>query len=67
MPIKNQTDCYRTFDGVRWPNFCDVLDEGHEKDVASAKRQGARIKMRAHPDGYSQAFIHPDDLKAVRL
>lgn len=67
MTFKNQQDCYRTFDGVRWINFCDVLEESHERDVAEARRQGARIKMRKHPDGYHQAFIHPDDFKTVRL
>jgi quinolinate synthase len=56
-------DCYRTFDGVKWPNYCDVLDQSHEEDVEKAKKEGKRIKLRKHPDGYYQAFIHPDDLK----
>ena len=67
MAFKDQALCYRTFDGVRWPNWCDVLDERCENDVAEAKRQGARFKMRKHPDGYYQAFIHPDDMANVRL
>ena len=62
MPIKNQMDCYRTFEGIRWPNFCDVIDENTERAVSDAKAAGKRIKLRKHPDGYIQAFIHPDDL-----
>lgn len=67
MALKDQTQCYRTFGGVRWPNFCDMLDDQHDRDVASAQEQGARIKFRKHPDGYRQAFIHPDDLSRVVL
>lgn len=62
MAIKHQSDCYRTFDSVRWPNLCDVLDEENERDIAKRKAQGQRIRLRKHPDGYYQAFIHPDDL-----
>ena len=62
MPIKDQTACYRTVNGVKWPNFCDMLDDVHFEDVAKAKAAGARIKKIKHPDGYHQAFIHPDDI-----
>lgn len=62
MPIKHQSACYRTFDGVRWPNLCDMISELEEWAVAEAKAAGKRIRIRTHPDGYRQAFIHPDDL-----
>ena len=65
--VKHQADCYRTFDGLRWPNFCDVMEERHKQDIDEARRQGARIRLRKHRDGYHQAFIHPDDVKEVRL
>lgn len=61
MALKDQTQCYRTFDGVRWANLCDVLDERDEQDVRAARNTGVRIRMRKHPEGYQQAFYHPDD------
>lgn len=64
MPFKHQNQCYRTFDGVQWPNFCDVLDDEEKRAIAEAKADGARFKMRKHPGGFAQAFIHPDDLAA---
>lgn len=62
MPYKDQTKCYRTFDGVQWPNLCDVMDGSHEDEVKARKAAGHRIRLIKHPDGYRQAFIHPDDL-----
>ena len=64
MPIKHQSDCYRTIDGVKWPNLCDMISDECDQDVADRKDRGERIKMRKHPEGYYQAFIHPDDLNA---
>lgn len=61
MTFKDQTKCYRTFGGVRWVNLCDMLDEQHEIDVRAAKAAGVRVKLRKHPEGYRQAFTHPDD------
>lgn len=65
MTIKHQADCYRTFDRVRWPNYCDIFEDEHLNAIAAAKAGGARIKIRKHPDGYSQAFIHPGDLNEI--
>lgn len=65
MPCKDQTLCYRTFEGVRWPNLCDMLDAQHEIDVAAAKKAGVRIRLRKHPEGYRQAFFYPDDKTAL--
>lgn len=62
MPFKHQSDCYRTFAGVRWPNLCDMLADEHDVEVAARKAAGHRIRIRTHPEGYQQAFIHPDDL-----
>jgi hypothetical protein len=62
MPFKHQSECYRTVNGVRWPNFCDVMSDEDEQEIAKAKSLGARFKMRKHPDGYRQAFIDPDGL-----
>jgi hypothetical protein len=61
MATKHQENCYRTFDGARWPSLCDVLDESHKRDVAACKAAGVRVRMRKHPDGYHQAFYHPGD------
>lgn len=61
MPFKDQTHCYRTFNGQRWMNLCDMLDIQHEIDVAAAKKAGVRVKLRKHHEGYRQAFYHPDD------
>lgn len=61
MPFKDQTQSYRTFDGVRWFNLCDVLDDQCERDVMAAMDAGVRVKTRKHADGYQQAFYHPDD------
>lgn len=65
MPYKAQTECYRTFDGVRWPNWCDVDDDAARRDVAEARAAGCRLKMRKHPLGFQQAFIHPDDIALI--
>lgn len=62
MPFKHQAECYRTFDGVRWPNLCDVLDGDQEDEVRARKAAGHRIRLIKHPDGYRQAFIRPEDL-----
>lgn len=63
MPIKNQTECYRTVKGIRWPNMCDIMTEDDELDVARFRARGGRLKVLKHPDGYKQAFAHPDDLE----
>jgi hypothetical protein len=63
MPIKNQSDCYRTIKGVRWPNLCDVLEPSQENEVRARRDAGHRVRTIRHPDGYYQAFIHPDDLE----
>jgi hypothetical protein len=61
MPYKDQTLCYRTFQGIKWINFCDVTEDYHNERVVEKKLKGARIKLIKHPDGYRQAFIHPED------
>ena len=60
MPYKDQTKCYRTFDGVRYLNQCDVLDEVHFKLVEKAKRLKVRHRMVRHQDGYKQLYVHPN-------
>jgi hypothetical protein len=60
--VKHQSDCYRTIRGQRWPNLCDILETYHEEEVAARRLAGHRIRLFKHPDGYRQAFIHPDDL-----
>ncbi|MGN6772655.1 MAG: hypothetical protein ACTHJQ_22820 [Rhizobiaceae bacterium] len=62
MAAKHQSGCYRTFHGVRWPNLCDMLTEEQEAEIRARKDCGHRIRIRIHPDGFRQAFIHPDDL-----
>ena len=62
MAVKHQSDCYRTFGGLRWVNFCDMFEDEHFIAVANLKASGARVKIRTHPEGYQQAFVHPDDI-----
>ncbi len=62
MSFKDQTQCYRTIKGVKWPNFCDILEDSDQADVDAFKASGGRVAIRTHPDGYKQAFVHPDDL-----
>lgn len=63
MAYKNQTQCYRTFGGVRWANWCDVLDPAQETEIRYLKAIGIRFRQVKHPDGYRQAFIHPEDVR----
>jgi len=65
MPFKAQSNCYRTIEGVRWPNFCDVLGPEDERAVQEAKGQGARFRFVKHPQGFRIAFIHPDDYARI--
>ncbi|GAA5662618.1 hypothetical protein Brsp07_01088 [Brucella sp. NBRC 14130] len=62
MAIKHQSQCYRTFAGVRWPNLCDLCGPDHEAAATAVRKAGYRIKVQAHPDGFRRAFIHIDDL-----
>lgn len=62
MTFKHQSECYRTFNGVKFVNYADVLDDAVKLDVEQRQRAGQRVRIRKHPGGYYQAFIHPDDL-----
>lgn len=62
MAFKDQTECYRTIKGQRWLNLCDILDQHHQDSVDEFRAWGGRVALRSHPDGYKQAFAHPDDL-----
>lgn len=65
MPYKHQSDCYRTINGVRWTNFCDILDDKTAEEIAGFKKNGMRFRLIKHPDGFKQAFVHPDDLELI--
>lgn len=65
MPVKHQAACYRTFEGVRWSNMSDLLSVSMEGAAEAVQKQGFHVKVRTHPDGYKQAFVHPDDLDAA--
>lgn len=65
MAIKSQDQCYRTFDGVRWPNYSDMHSMEEELHVASLRAVGCRMRVRSHPSGFRIAFIHPDDLARI--
>jgi hypothetical protein len=62
MTTKHQADCYRTINGQKYVNYCDILCDEHEAEVAALKAAGKRIAKRKHPAGYHQAFIHADDI-----
>lgn len=66
MAIKSQDQCYRTFDGVRWPNYSDMHSMEEELHVASLRASGCRIRVRSHSSGFRIAFIHPDDLARLQ-
>ena len=61
MATKSQDQCFRTFGGERWPNLLDMHGPGEEAAVARLKAEGWRIRVRAHPGGFRQAFVHPED------
>ena len=61
--VKHQSNCYRTVDGVRWPNLCDLLEGPKQLAYArAARRQAVRVKIHKHPEGYHQMFVHPEDV-----
>lgn len=62
MPDKNQEDCYRTINGVRWPCFCDVITTADERAVKLAKENNLRRRVLKHPDEFLSLFLHPDDV-----
>lgn len=66
MPFKHQMNCFRTFQGRRWYNFADLINEELWNEFRQAKAAGLRFKLRMHPLGFYQAFLHPDDDKRSR-
>ena len=57
MAFKHQSDCYRTISGARFINWCDLLDQEHEEQVALAKRLGIRHRVIKTTDGTRRLFI----------
>jgi hypothetical protein len=62
MPYKHQINCYRTFDGVKYFNQCDVLEELDFCLVEKAKKSKLRHRLVKHKDGFVQLFVHSDDV-----
>lgn len=63
MAFKHQSNCYRTINGEKWVNLCDVLGPEDKAEIVRRKALGQKIAMRKHAEGYHQAFIHPNDLE----
>ena len=42
-------------------NLCDIMSDDDQDDVDACRQAGARIRLRKHPQGYHQAFYHPED------
>lgn len=62
MPYKPQTSCFRTINGVRYENQCDILGEEHRQLAAKAKRLKTRCRIVKHKNGFKQLFVHPADV-----
>lgn len=57
--MKHQTQCYRTINGVKMMNYCDLImsDEENEKIIKEAKEKFKRVRKIKHPAGYHQLFV----------
>lgn len=65
MPFKDQTKCYRTINGQRYVNLCDIMEDYHEALAAKCKREKVPHRVIKHPDGYRQLFVREDCAFAV--
>ena len=65
MPVKHQSDCYRTIRGERYKNLCDVLGPDDEAALEEVKAKKLRHRVIKHPDGFRQLFIHSDDVRKL--
>lgn len=69
MPFKDIPKHYRTFDGVRWPAFMEIMNDEIAQEIVHAKSLGARIKIRkcSGKKYYHDpiAYMHPDDHKNI--
>lgn len=57
MAYKDQTLCYRTINGERYVNWCDILEPYHDALVEKVKRLKLPHRVVKHPDGYGQLFV----------
>lgn len=64
MPIKHQTESYRTRGGIRFMNEGDIC-EGDVRAAAKAQVKAFRAAGRkafyeVHPEGYARVFAQPE-------
>lgn len=62
MPYKHQAACFRTINGARYVNYCDILSDEHEECVVTAKVRQLRHRVIKHKDGFRQLFVHENDV-----
>jgi predicted Zn-ribbon and HTH transcriptional regulator len=57
--MKHQANCYRTFSGIRYTNFADLIfsDAENQKTIDEAKHKFSSVKKIKHPEGYHQLFV----------
>jgi hypothetical protein len=56
--VKDSADCWRTINGVRWPQWrCEPSDT----IIAAYRAAGVRCRKIKHKDGATDLMIHPDD------
>jgi hypothetical protein len=57
MAIKEQTNCFRTIQGKRFINWCDLLCAEHEAEIAKVKAAGIPHRIFRHPAGFRRLFV----------
>lgn len=65
MPRKQQQDCYRTINGERYVNMCDVHGREEQDYVDAAKRIHASHRLVKHKDGFRILFVWDRDYQRV--
>lgn len=57
--MKHQTKCYRTINGEKLVNYCDLImsDEENEKMISEAKQKFKKVRKIKRPEGYHQLFV----------
>ncbi|MDE4914798.1 hypothetical protein [Methylobacterium sp. 092160098-2] len=56
--VKNSAECWRTVEGVRWPQWrC----EPSATIIAAYRAKGIRFRKVRHKDGATDLFVHPED------
>ena len=60
MAYKHQTDSFRTVNGIRWMNVCDLVGPDFENAARAVNAAGVPCKRVAHAPGEYRLFVAPD-------